>query len=136
MPSTVPRLQFEQTAGALRRPLQHGRRMGRLVAVVVVEPLEDHRVATDPLFERVRAGADRVVERCAAGGLEVLFRLDAEHTKGDLGQERRVRPAQVELDGVLVHRRDRLDPAAVVATAGIEHAPSKSMGASVVPAPQ
>ncbi len=110
----VTALKLDESTGTLSRPVQDCGGMGRHVSVVVVVARVDNRVTSYPFLQGIGAGSDRVVERCAAGRLEVLFRLDAEHTKCDLLQECRVRLAQCELHGELVDGRDRIDATRVV----------------------
>ncbi len=116
-----PRLEFEQPSGTLRGPPQHCRLMWSHLAVVVVEAVEDDRIAAHPFLQLVRSGTDRVVDRGTARRLEMLGRLDAEHDECDLCEERRVRTAEIELDRELVQRRDLLHAPAVVAPAGVEN---------------
>ena len=63
----VARLELEKALGTLCRPPQDGRLVWCHSSVVGVVALVNHRVTGDPLDERVRAGSDRVAERCATG---------------------------------------------------------------------
>src|SRR5690606_15295836 len=75
---------------------------------------EHDLVAALPRLEAVGPGADRVLDRRAAGLLEVLGRVDAERRERDLRGEGHVGVAEREPHGQLVDRLDAGEVAGVL----------------------
>src|SRR5690606_22458642 len=91
--------------------------MSCLFFVLIRRPLGSTLFPYTTLFRS--AGADRVVDRCAAGGLQVLARVDAERRERHLGREGDVGLAQGEPHGQLVDRLDRRQVAGVALRAAL-----------------
>ncbi len=114
----VARLELEHPGRAFGGPAEDQRVVRHRVAPVAVVRFEDDVRSPVPGAEGEGPRADRVVERCAAGCLEVLGRLDPERGEGDDLLESRHRAAHREHHGERIGCRHRLDLAPVVTIRG------------------
>ena len=107
-PIDRPRLELLEPLGGLGAPLDHDRLGLRRGAPVVRVCDERDVVALDPFLDHVRAGPVGGPDVAVIGGvrLEPVGILDVVGRERDLGQERDVRRAQVELDRQPVERLD------------------------------
>ena len=105
------RLKLQQARGRLGLPTEdEGIGEGRLAPVVGVLGVDEFLAAV-PALDDIGAGADGLLQQFAraAGGLQVLRRLDAERREGHLRREGRVGGAHGELDSHRVDGRDLLE---------------------------
>ena len=126
-----PRLEVDQALARVGIDLEHDAVEVRAVAPVAVEAVDDDLLALVPGLERERPGADGVLGERVAPRADPGRRHHREHR--EVAEQRRVRTADVDLDGVGVDRDDLLDVleqrapvaaarAEVVRVAGVEQA--------------